>query len=288
MSRNSKIEELEQKLASMKEQRDGIIAETDSLAGKRDNLNDQYRKMRGEISDLKGKRDELNQKVRELKQGRNAAKENIQQEIEELRGLSQEAKALRTKTPSESHQALRTKLESLEWKIQTTSLDLQEEKELLERVRQVERKLSIYRKLQQVDEKIRDLRNKLKASDTDAKLDHQRLTQIAQQSQEIHGRVLTKIEEAKRIKADADSLHQTFVQSMDDLRSTRQEMDGILSQINHLRSEAREQEEKEKKDAEATLRNQIETKAREKLKRGGKLSWEEFQLLAEGGMETQD
>jgi len=50
----------------------------------------------------------------------------------------------------------------------------------------------------------------------------------------------------------------------------------------------REEEEKEKKQSEDELRQAIENRAKEKLKRGEKLSWEEFQLLAEKGISTQD
>jgi uncharacterized coiled-coil DUF342 family protein len=49
-----------------------------------------------------------------------------------------------------------------------------------------------------------------------------------------------------------------------------------------------ETDKKQKKESEDTLRQKIEEQAREKLKRREKLSWEEFQLLAEKGMTSQD
>jgi len=47
-------------------------------------------------------------------------------------------------------------------------------------------------------------------------------------------------------------------------------------------------EEKEKKKKDEALREEFERQAREKLKRGEKLTWQEFQLLAEKGMTAQD
>jgi uncharacterized coiled-coil DUF342 family protein len=50
----------------------------------------------------------------------------------------------------------------------------------------------------------------------------------------------------------------------------------------------REKEVKEKKLNEDSLRSKLGQQAAEKLKRGEKLTWEEFKLLSEKETETQD
>jgi uncharacterized coiled-coil DUF342 family protein len=55
-----------------------------------------------------------------------------------------------------------------------------------------------------------------------------------------------------------------------------------------LRKGLQEAEQKHKKESEDSFRQTIEERAKEKLKRGEKLTWEEFQLLAEKGMTSQD
>jgi uncharacterized coiled-coil DUF342 family protein len=62
----------------------------------------------------------------------------------------------------------------------------------------------------------------------------------------------------------------------------------LTTQIKQLRGEIRVEEEKERKQDQDALRETLERQAREKLKRGEKLTWEEFQLLAEKGISTQD
>jgi uncharacterized coiled-coil DUF342 family protein len=47
-----------------------------------------------------------------------------------------------------------------------------------------------------------------------------------------------------------------------------------------LQDAIREESEKQKKSAEKALKEKLESQARDKLQRGEKLSWEEFQLLA--------
>ena len=62
----------------------------------------------------------------------------------------------------------------------------------------------------------------------------------------------------------------------------------IANKLKQLKEEIREEAEKEKKKSEEALREKLEKQAREKLRRGERLTWEEFQLLAEKGITTQD
>jgi uncharacterized coiled-coil DUF342 family protein len=100
--------------------------------------------------------------------------------------------------------------------------------------------------------------------------------------------MLTKVEESKKIKAEADSLHKAFVQAKEKLKPVQDEMTVTAIQIKQLKGEIREEEAKGKKQSEDAVRDKLEQQAREKMKRGEKLTWEEFQILAEKGMGAQD
>jgi len=82
-------------------------------------------------------------------------------------------------------------------------------------------------------------------------------------------------------------MHQQFLQAKEGTRPLREEMKVVLNQIRQLKGEIREETQKERKQSEDTLRETLETQAKEKLKRGEKLTWEEFQLLAEKGITEQ-
>jgi uncharacterized coiled-coil DUF342 family protein len=288
LSKQQKIEELTERLLTLRDQKDKVSVEADKQAEKRDKLNEQFKELRSEISLLKNERDKFNENVKWLKQRRTELKEKIHEKIKELNKLKQEAKNLAEERPLRNHKALQEEFESLEWRIQTTSLSLKEEKELVEQVKQIEMQLNVYRKLTQKNQRILELRTELKTLDSEGKQCHEELTKIAQESQGIHEKMLTKIEESKKTKAEADALHQIFVQTKENLKPIRDEISEILVQISQLKAEMRVEEEKEKKRNEETLRDALEKQAREKLRRGEKLSWEEFQILAEEGMGAQD
>lgn len=288
MPEHQSVEEQQKRLISLKDEKERFAAEAEEATKKREKLNEKFQTMRAEISELKAKRDELNQKVRVLKEERAEAKGKISEKVEQLKKLRQEVKTLEKRTPKRSQQNLQKEFADTEWKIQTSSLNLQEEKELVERVRQAEVQLNIYRKLEESDKKELELKIEVKALDVEGKTCHERLTQIAQNSQETHEKMLHKIEESKKIKAEADSYHQEFIRVLEKIKAIRQEIDAIAGQVRQSKAEKHEKEVKEKKLNENSLRSKLRQQAAEKLKRGEKLTWEEFLLLSEKKAETQD
>lgn len=283
-----KIEELQPKISALKEQRNRVDTEARAWAEKRNNLNAQVKNLRTETRELKSERDELNERVKELKQLREKTKTAIQEKIEELKKLNQQIRALSKKRPSRSLHALQKKLEEIEWEIQTTPLSLQEEKELVDQVGQLETQVNIHKKIEMLHQKMLELQTGLRAIETKNKSYHEKLTETAQKSQEIHNRMLEKINKVKELRTEADSMHQSFLRTRQKAKPVQQEITKILDQMELLKEKIRKEAEKEKGEREEALRRKIKKKAREKLRRGEKLTWGEFQILAEKEKTTQD
>jgi uncharacterized coiled-coil DUF342 family protein len=62
----------------------------------------------------------------------------------------------------------------------------------------------------------------------------------------------------------------------------------VVGQMKQKKHEAREEAEKERAEDEKTLREKLTKEAEEKLKRGKKLTWQQFQLLAKDDEAEQD
>ena len=282
------IDELAQKLARLNEQKDALDNEANKLAEKRNRLNEELGNLRAEIQELRSERDQINEKVKELKQQRNDATARIREKIEEIKKLTEERQDCLKKKPSSSRRALEQEVESIDWKIQTSSLTLQEEKDLVEKVKTLETRLTIYRKVEQLNRKIDALYNEVTNLRALREHCHEAVTANSQKSQEIHAKMLAKIDEARKTKMEADSTHKRFLEERTKTQPLREEITAIFGKIRQLKTEVREQDEKERKQSESTLRQTLESRAKEKIKRGEKLSWEEFQLLAEKGLTPED
>ena len=276
-----------QQLATLREQIDKANVETRQYIEKRDNLNEKFRKICQEINELKITRDNLNERVQTLKQQRDVTREKIRTLIEEIKSHNKKIMELKKKTPRESRRELQKEFEDIEWKIQTTPLDIKDEKRLIESVRQLETQLNIYRKIDQHAKKVAEIRKELEPLETNADLAHQELTATAEKSQEIHAKMIAKISESKDIKAEADDLHAAYIRAKEEVKPLHEEFRKLTEQRRKMQAAMREKDAKRKKDAEQALKEKLESQARNKLQRGEKLSWNEFKMLAAGN-ESED
>ncbi len=287
MSRSGKtqqIEELTEKLSVLKGQKSALKAEAKGLAEKRDRLNHELKNLRCEILRMKNARDEINAKVKELKQQRSQIKAEIAQKVAELKSLRKELEPLIEKKPKRGLKALEKDVESIEWKIQTTPLSLQEEKKLVEQVKQLESQISVHKKIKQLSQKRIELKAELKALQARVELCHKNIMEHAEKSRQTHEELLKKIEEANKIKGEADNFHRLYLQTREKIKFLQAEMAKILDGIRRFREEISAEEEKKRKETEEKLLESVEKQAVEKLKRGEKLTWEEFKVLAEKGL----
>ena len=279
--KTSEIARFDKQIAALKEQVNNSNAKAKVHVEERNKLNEQFRKLRMEIHELKTERDNLNEKVKTLKQRRDEAQARIKVTIEEVRICSQKIKELKKKTPQVSRLILQKEFEEIEWKIQTTPLTLQEEKRLIENVKQLETQLNIYKKIDQHIKRVAELRKGIEIHGVNAEKAHQELTETAKKSEEIHTKMINKIRELKSIKGEADRLHGACIQAKEQVNPLLQEIKKLSEQKKKLKDAIREENEKQKKNTEQALKEKLESQARDKLHRGEKLSWDEFKLLAD-------
>ena len=75
----------------------------------------------------------------------------------------------------------------------------------MENVKQLETQLSAYKKIDKQTKKIAELQQGLNAVDETGEKLHTELSALAQKSQELHQKMLAKIDEAKKTKEEADA-----------------------------------------------------------------------------------
>jgi uncharacterized coiled-coil DUF342 family protein len=279
--KKNKIEWINQQFATLREQITNTHAEIQKHVEKRNKLNEQLKKLRLGIHELKNERDGLNAEVKTLKQLRDKQRAKIRATVDELKVHNQKITELKKKTPRASRRELQREFEDIEWKIQTSMLDMQEEKRLVENVKQLETHLNTYKKIDVHAKKIAELREELESLEAVAESAHQELTKRAERSQHIHAKMIVKISESENIKGEADSLHSAYVQAKEQIKPLHEEFKRIAENRKKLQDAIREEENRKKKKTEKVLKKKLEIQVRNKLQRGEKLSWNEFKLLSE-------
>ena len=208
--------------------------------------------------------------------------------------------ALKKHIPRISQRELQKELDAIEWKIATTTLDLHEEKQLIENVKELEIQLKSYKKIDLQHKKIKELIAHRKTFDSQADVYHKELTEIAQKSQELHKIIIEKVESIKKDRAEAELLHQSFLKAKEQNNHTYDQIRELICQNADIRGSIKEHYQTRRVEAEAkrkaeeerikqeltdraikeqAIKEKIGSEAREKLNRGEKVSWDEFQLM---------
>ena len=275
---------------------------------KRNQLHEQVRKSREEINQIKTERDALNEKVKLLKEQRDLIRAKATPIMEEVNAIDEKIAELKKKVPRVSQRELQEELDAIEWKISTTSLDIQEEKRLVGEVKELELQLKGYKKIDKKHQKIKELLAQRKTIDDQADVFHKELTDLAKKSQELHATMMEKLNAVKKDRAEADSLHQAFVTAKEQNNLWYEQIRMLIGQSTSIRATLREQtqsrraeeeakrsEEQAKRKEEQTqravkekeIKEKIGAEAKEKLHRGEKVNWEEFQFML-GDQEEDD
>jgi uncharacterized coiled-coil DUF342 family protein len=302
----NQITNINKQIDKLKEQITEANVQIKKRIEERNYLHEQVRKARDEINQLKAERDSLNQRVKLLKQQRDAVRANETPIMNEISLLKEKIKEAEKKLPRASQRELQEELDAIEWTIQTTSLDLGDEKRLIEDVKALEIQLSGYRKIDRQYKKINELLARRKIFQTQADVYHQELTDLAKKSQSIHTIIMQKTSVMKNNKAEADNLHQAFIKAKEQNNLLYAQIRQLVDQTTDLRTEMKKEDQAKRKEEEERrrveqvqraakeqeIKENISSEARTKLQRGEKLSWDEFQLLmSDGGeneTETQD
>jgi uncharacterized coiled-coil DUF342 family protein len=280
-SLEQRTRKLNQELASLKEERDKLNLEAKKWADKRNSIHEKIKKLRTEAAGVKEKRDILNDKVQELKSLREQTKTKCKEKRAQILKLKEKIRSLTERKPSQSMRNIQREIEKIEWKIQTTSLPVKEEEMLISQVRQLEAHLSIHKRIEKSKEKLMVLRTEEKALETEVKTCHEKLSELAEQSQKFHEEMLENLNKASSLKVEADSAHQKYVEIKQQAQNLHQKCVELLDKTKTFKKELQEAEEKKQAKRQRELRKELEERALEKLKRGEKLTWEEFKILAE-------
>jgi len=190
---------------------------------------------------------------------------------------------LNEEKPEGNLRQVEREIEEIDWKIQTTSLPLKEEQSLVNRVRQLEAQLVVQKQTKKLNQKLFELRTDEKKFGAEAETLHGKLSELAEQSQKFHEQMLEALDKARKLQVEADDTHQKHVETKQQAQKLHQKCVELEEKIRTIERDLKEKAEKKQAERQSELKEELEKRALAKLKRGEKLLWEEFQILAEKG-----
>ena len=273
------LDDLKANNATKKAEIASLRRQMDESAKKRDALNGEVKSLSEEVKQLRAKRDELNTRVRQLKIKRDELRAQAAEKRETLSKVLEQTQQMSEQLKG-SVAELYKQINSLEWYIQTNPLAPRTERSIIAKISALEVDLAKHKGLRSVKDKLLQLRVEVGALRLQAQSTHEELIKIAEESEKIHNAMqeLAKTMMAKRKQADL--AHAEFLEKSEARREAVSELRANLEHIDQLRSKIGEAKESPRLKGEK-LKSKYKEAANEKLRTGGKLSFEEFQALME-------
>ena len=230
-----------------------------------DQLNETKNKLqevREELQNLRKTRDGLNETVRALKQTRDQLRDTSREKLTTLRELLK-------KISDRPHASIAEKeLASLEWHVQTSPLEKDEEKRLMTRIRSLEIRVTGYHKILKLREDITKQRE-------EADQIHARIQELAAESQKHHADIVQVSEAFQTLRLRREEQQKT----LDDLRRRTAETNQKFLQLRNTLTDDEKRIQRQKGEA---LKEALKDTAQKKLSKGGKLTLQELSVLYEG------
>jgi uncharacterized coiled-coil DUF342 family protein len=283
-STKNKIEALNQELTPTKEERNKLNLEAKKWAEKRNTLNEKVRNLRKDADTIKEKRDAINKQVQELKNLRDQVNTKGKEKRDKISELQEKIRVLNEKRPDGNLRQVAREIEEIDWKIQTNSLPVKEEDDLVNQIRQLETQLVVQKRIKKVKDKLFEMQTEQRGFGTEAKTIHEKLSELAEQSQKHHLQMVGILEKAHELQAEANEAHQKHVETRQQAQQQHEKCVELIEKIKAIEQELKETADKKQAERQGELQKELEERALTKLKRDEKLSWEEFQFLAEKGL----
>ncbi len=216
-------------------------------------------RVRTELQTLRKTRDELNETVKALKKSRDELRDSARKKIASLTDIHKVYKDLR-----EGAHAQR-ELTELEWKIQTSPLEKEEEKRLMTRVRVLETKVGAQKRTENLQDNA--MKNRQEADEL-----HARIQDLAARSQAHHEEIVKLGEVFQALKSKADGQRK----SLDEVRARSAEIRQKFFSMRTMTAAAERKAQMEKGKAH---KQTLKEEAKRKLSQGARVSLEELGAL---------
>jgi len=231
---------------------------------KRDAIN-KIKKLNASAEELKTQRNELNSKVKEMK----SEKESVKKEID---ALFSEYKKQKDTTPTNSNfRILEKEMNRLEWKLQTSVLNIAKEDEIVKKIEQVKSQLSSSKVLIDTLKKIDFQKLKLKRVGV-------KIAKYSAKAQEYHNSFLEHIKEIRKLEEQIEGINKKMSDAEAKLVTLEKKLEEDDSDFKDTLAQLGEKDKEKIEKEEDALRNTAVV-LYEEFKKGKKLTTDDLYLL---------
>ena len=249
-TRRSETESAERIFNDLIEKRDDQNRRAVELREERDTVHAKKRELIEQMGKLKEERDSFNAEMKRHKERRNEFQAKGRALIERKKAVSRRM----DRGLESSIEGLRLDIQELELRHQTRPSTIEEERDLLDRIRLKQAEL---RELETHTGEQEDLT--LEAEGIDAMIDeafkkadaeHEEVVRFHEEAEKVHARVVSLIEEINHLNAEGDKKHHQMLEARALADKYHERANAMREKLMATRREAREEREREAQELE--------------------------------------
>ncbi len=252
---------------------------------KRDALRGETPAVHEKMSTQRERRDELNAEVQRQKMLRDETNEQARLLQEELQELQAQRSQQRDYVPLEE---LQRQFRELEWKQQTTTLSVDEERGVLDEMVRLSKAMETAPKQDSMpmnqSEEIEQLWQRIQDTRDKAQEHHEKMIALVEEAQQTHEGIMHLSQGLGPARSEIDEAHQMYVRCLQEADEMRDRLDVLRNKERDLRAQLdtiRKDRKAEREAREKAALERLADQAKAKQQAGQKLSMEELRALME-------
>lgn len=275
-----RLDEVRNGVRGLRNSLNEINDQKESWFGKKKNTTDEIFKLAKQLKEVKTKRDSLTKEVKSDKEERGKYNEQIQKNIENIKGLEKEKRETAKKHNIQGDPSkIKEEIDKLELRIETDVMGFDKERGLMKRIKDLKKRYGEAKSVSSVWEKIRELSKETDELRKRADELHNKVQVKAVASQKKHEEGVKLAKKMDELKEKEQGEYERFFEFKRKFMETNGNLKKKLVELNELNQKLVEDKKiiKEKIELEKkeTLKSK-EMEIEEKIKKGEKITTEDL------------
>lgn len=280
----AELDKLKAEVNSLRKELNKANNDKESWYSKKETISNDIRKKISAIKQNREKRDILTKTVKEFKEKRTNLNEDIKKKISEIMELKKQSSNLMKKAKIKDPIKIKTSIDSIESKLETEAMSFEAEKNLSKRLKLLKKSLAEASGIMEMLDKIKQLNSEINSAKRESNAVHKEIQDLARSSQALHEGIIAEsksIDDFKPKEEDALAKFLDFKKTFNERNSILKEKLESMSKIRMEINKFQLEEDEKRKLQEAILIKNQEQELEEKIKRGSKLTTDDFLVFQE-------
>lgn len=273
---HNQIRTLRKRLSELNEVKEKLFDQRNAV-GKQ--ISDLIKNVKG----IRSERDTFTAEVKLSKEEREKLNNDIKLKTAEVKKLTDEKEAIVSKSGlKEDPRMLKRELERLNYKVETEAMSFDKETKLMKVINQLKKKVAAAKDVTTASDKLWHATKELDRMRAIANQAHNKVQHAAHESQEKHQGMMAVSHQIDDLKKKEEEFNTQITAKKAEMQPIMTELDSLTAKLNDINDKLGVAREETKKQHEAEQKKKLTDRAeevRQKLKRGEKLTTDDFLLL---------